>query len=151
MCNDLWPTWGYNLILLKNLASKIYESIHFCKPYDKTKNLTLFSEKLEYVSIFDPCLTLKVSGSHLGNATICGISEKCCLCIFLICHILCIISFDVSSYVHSVESLTLLTLCAQWLCLAALLITRCTCACCPTNDVLMPAISLELFTLLFGI
>ena len=27
-----------------------------------------------------PCRTLKVKGGHLGNATICGISEKCCLC-----------------------------------------------------------------------
>ena len=41
-----------------------------------TNNLTLFSEKLKHVSIFDPCRTLKVSGDHLGNATICGISEN---------------------------------------------------------------------------
>ena len=49
--------------------------IHFWNPYDKT-NLTLFSEKSEHVPIFDPCGTLKVNGGHLGNATICGISEK---------------------------------------------------------------------------
>ena len=48
-------------------------------PYDKTNNLTLFSKKSEHVAIFDPCGTLKVNGSHLGNATICGISKKCCL------------------------------------------------------------------------
>ena len=34
--------------------------------YDKTNNLTLFSEKSEHVSIFDPRGTLKVNGSHLG-------------------------------------------------------------------------------------
>ena len=39
-------------------------------------NLTLFWEKSDNVSIFDPCWTLKVYGGHLGNATICGISEK---------------------------------------------------------------------------
>ena len=50
--------------------------------YDNTNNLTLFSEKLEHVSIADPCGTLKVNGGHLGNATICGISEKCCLCFY---------------------------------------------------------------------
>ena len=48
------------------------QTIHFLNPYDKTNNLTLFSEKLERVSIFDPCRTLKVNGGHLGNATICG-------------------------------------------------------------------------------
>ena len=51
-------------------------TIHFLNPYDKTNNLILFSEKLEHVSIFDPCRTLKVNDAHLGNATICGISEK---------------------------------------------------------------------------
>ena len=48
----------------------------FKNPCDKTSNLTLFSEKSEHVSIFDPCGTLKVNGGHLGNATICSISEK---------------------------------------------------------------------------
>ena len=56
------------------------EIIHFGNPYDKTDNLTLFSEKSEHVSIFDPSRTLKVNSGHLGNATICGISEKCFLC-----------------------------------------------------------------------
>ena len=51
-------------------------TIHFLNQYDKTKNLTLFSEESEHVSIFDPCGTLKVNGGHLGNATICGISEN---------------------------------------------------------------------------
>ena len=52
----------------------------FWYSFDKTNNLTLFSEKSEHVSIFDPCGTLKVTGGHLENATICGILEKCCLC-----------------------------------------------------------------------
>ena len=55
-------------------------NLQFLNPYDKTNNLTLFSEKSEHVSIFDPCETLKVNGGHLGNATICGISEKYCFC-----------------------------------------------------------------------
>ena len=46
------------------------QTIHFWNPYDKKNNLTLLLEKLEHVSIFDPCRTLKVNGSHLGNATI---------------------------------------------------------------------------------
>ena len=50
------------------------QHIHFWNPYDKTNNLTLFSEKSEHVSIFDPCGILKVNGGHHGNATICGIS-----------------------------------------------------------------------------
>ena len=53
------------------------KTIHFWNPHDKTNNLTLFSEKSEHVSIFDPCGTFKVNGGHLGNATICGISENC--------------------------------------------------------------------------
>ena len=65
-------------MLLKNYASDIGQTIHFWNPYDKANNLTLLSEKLKHVSIFDPCITLKVIGGHLGNATICGISEKCC-------------------------------------------------------------------------
>ena len=36
-------------------------TIHLWNPYDKTNNLTLFSEKLENVSVFDPCKTLKVN------------------------------------------------------------------------------------------
>ena len=43
-------------------------------PYDKTNELTLYSEKSEHPSIFDPCGTLKVNGGHLGKTTICGIS-----------------------------------------------------------------------------
>ena len=58
----------------------------FWNPYDKTNNLTLFSEKSEHVSIFDPCGTLKVNGGHLGNATICGISEKYCFCFVYTLH-----------------------------------------------------------------
>ena len=46
----------------------------------QVEQLTLFSKKSEHVSIFDPRGTLKVNGSHLGNAATCGISEKCCLC-----------------------------------------------------------------------
>ena len=38
--------------------------------------MTLFSEKPEHVSILYTCGTLEVKGSHLGNATICGITEK---------------------------------------------------------------------------
>ena len=59
--------------------------IHFLNPYDKTKNLTLFSEKSEHVLISDLCGTLKVNGGHLGNATICGISEKCCYAFIKLC------------------------------------------------------------------
>ena len=41
---------------------------HFWNPYDKTNNLTLFSDKFsEHISIFDPCETLKVNGSNLGK------------------------------------------------------------------------------------
>ena len=52
--------------------------MHFWNPYDKTNNLTLFSEKSVHISIMDPygCGTLKVNGGHLGNATICDISEN---------------------------------------------------------------------------
>ena len=46
--------------------------MRFMNFYDKTNNLTLFSEKSEHVSIFDPGGTRKVNGGHLGNATICG-------------------------------------------------------------------------------
>ena len=56
--------------------------------------------------IFDPCGTLKVNGGRLGNATICGISEKCFFMLLL----------------NSVQSLTVLTFCAQWMGLAALLL-----------------------------
>ena len=81
----------HKAIILRNFKTKHLRCIkmHFWNPYDKktkkqnknkqTKkdNLTLFSEKLEYVSLFDPCGTLKVNdnGSHLGNAKICSISE----------------------------------------------------------------------------
>ena len=57
----------------------MHKTIHFWKPYDKMKKLTLFSERLEHILIFDPSEALKVNGSHLENAIICGISEKCCL------------------------------------------------------------------------
>ena len=73
-------------------------------PYEKTNNLTLFSEKSEPVQIFDPCGTFKVNGGHLRNATICGIPENGELSL------------------NSVQSLTVLIFCAQWMCLAALLI-----------------------------
>ena len=59
--------------MLCNLKSKhrrCIKLVHFWNPYDKTNNLTLFSEKSEHASInFDPCGTLKVKGGHFGNAT----------------------------------------------------------------------------------
>ena len=70
---------------------------HFWNPYDKTINLTLFSDKSEHITISDQCETLKVNGGHLDNATICGISEKMLL-------MLCL---------HSLPNLTLLTDTAQ--------------------------------------
>ena len=63
-------------MVLKNQALEMHETIHFLNPYDKTNNLTLFSEKSEHVSTFDTCGTFKVNGGHLGNATICGTSEN---------------------------------------------------------------------------
>ena len=74
--------------------------MHFLNPYDRTNNLTLFSEKLEHVSIFDPWRTLKVNGGHLGNATICGISENVAYA---------------SIKTQCKLSLTVLTFCAQWI------------------------------------
>ena len=68
----------------------------------------LFSEKLEHVSIFDPCGTLKVNGGHLKNATICGISEKMLFMLLL----------------NSVQSLTVLTFCAHLMGLAALFLNK---------------------------
>ena len=61
------------------------ESLWKDKQFD---TIFIFSDKLEHVSIFDPCKTFKVHGSHLGNATICGISGKCCLCFaYTLCQI----------------------------------------------------------------
>ena len=54
----------------------MHETIHFWNPYEKTNDLTLFSENLEHVSIFDPCETFKVNGGHLENTIVCGISAK---------------------------------------------------------------------------
>ena len=75
--NDLWP------IILCNLKTKHRRCIKlyiFGILMTRQTIWHYFSEKSEHTSIFDPCGTLKVNGSHLGNATICGISEKCCLC-----------------------------------------------------------------------
>ena len=41
----------------------MHETIHFWNPYDKTNNLTLFSEKSEHVIIFDPHATLKMAAT----------------------------------------------------------------------------------------
>ena len=72
--NDLWP------IILCNLKTKHRRWIKlyiFGLLMTRQTIWNFFSEKLEHISIFDPCGTFKVNGAHLGNATICGISENC--------------------------------------------------------------------------
>ena len=76
--SSLWPIISCSLKTKHNL--EVRQTIHFWNPFHKANNLTLFSEKLEHVSFFKPCRTLKVNGGHLGNATIFGRSEICWLC-----------------------------------------------------------------------
>ena len=52
---------------LKTKHQKCIKLYHFWNPYDRTNNLTLFSEKSGHVSILDSCVTPKVNGNHLGN------------------------------------------------------------------------------------
>ena len=41
----------------------MHKTVHFCNPYEKPNDLTIFSENSENVSIFDPYGTLKINGS----------------------------------------------------------------------------------------
>ena len=85
----------------------MHQTTTFWNPYDRTNNLTLFSEKSEHVSILDSCVTPKVNGNHLGNVN--------CHSMWHTWKILLMV------LLNSVQSLTVLTFCAQWMGLAALL------------------------------
>ena len=53
----------------------MHKTIHLWNPYDKMK-FDIICREITTCLIFDPRRTLKVNGGHLGNARICGISEK---------------------------------------------------------------------------
>ena len=64
-------------ISVGNTQSKISAAVRKTKTKIDRASQLIFS--MIVASFFDTCGTLKVTDGLLGNATICGMSEKCCL------------------------------------------------------------------------